>query len=84
MTDALLAGAVREHWHVEAHHHVRDTTLAKDASKIRTGNTPRAMAILRNLAIALARPTGWTNAAHATDYRKPHPDHALDLIQPGR
>ncbi|MEV3915083.1 ISAs1 family transposase, partial [Streptomyces canus] len=59
-----------EHWHVEAHHHVRDTTLAEDASKIRTGNTPRAMATFRNIAIALARLTGWTNTAHATDYYK--------------
>lgn len=83
-TDAQLARAVREHWHVEAHHHVRDTTLAEDASKIRTGNTPRAMATFRNIAIALARLTGWTNTAHATDYYKSHPDHALDLIQPGR
>ncbi|MEV0220712.1 hypothetical protein [Streptomyces sp. NPDC050704] len=53
-TDAQLARAVREHWHIEAHHHVRDTTLAEDASKIRTGNRPRAMATFRNLAIALA------------------------------
>ncbi|NGO45126.1 transposase family protein [Streptomyces ureilyticus] len=83
-TDAQLARAVREHWHVEAHHHVRDTTLAEDASKIRTGNTPRAMATFRNIAIAPARLTGWTNTAHATDYYKSHPDHALDLIQPGR
>ncbi len=83
-TDAQLARAVREHWHVEAHHHVRDTTLAEDASKIRTGNTPRAMPTFRNIAIALARLTGWTNTAHATDYYTSHPDHALDLIQPGR
>ncbi|MFE0642723.1 ISAs1 family transposase [Streptomyces sp. NPDC058877] len=83
-TDAQLARAVREHWHVEAHHHVRDTTLAEDASKIRTGNTPRAMATFRNLAIALARITGWTNTAHATDYYKSHLGHAIDLIQPGR
>ncbi|MEV0965285.1 hypothetical protein AB0J25_22345 [Streptomyces sp. NPDC049910] len=75
---------MREHWHVEAHDHVRDTTLAEDASKIRTGNTPRAMATFRNLAIALARLTGCTNTAHATDYCKSHPGHAIDLIQPGR
>ncbi|MFF3878161.1 ISAs1 family transposase [Streptomyces sp. NPDC001978] len=83
-TDAQLARAVREHWHIEAHHHVRDTTLAEDASKIRTGSAPRAMATFRNLAIALARLTGWTNTAEAIDYYRSHPDHALDLIQPGR
>ncbi|MGW1711164.1 ISAs1 family transposase [Streptomyces sp. NPDC002206] len=28
-TDAQLARAVREHWHIEAHHHVPDTTPAR-------------------------------------------------------
>ncbi|AEM85811.1 hypothetical protein [Streptomyces violaceusniger] len=42
------------------------------------------MATFRNLAIALARLTGWTNTAHATDYYESHPDHAFDLIHPGR
>ncbi|MFS7880329.1 hypothetical protein ACEYXF_44370 [Streptomyces asiaticus] len=42
------------------------------------------MATFRNIAIALARLTGWTNTAQATDYYTSHPDHALDLIRPGR
>ncbi|MFF4829722.1 hypothetical protein ACFY20_44050 [Streptomyces sp. NPDC001312] len=42
------------------------------------------MATFRNLVIALARLTGWTNTAAAADYYWSHPDHALDLIQPGR
>ncbi|MGW3123012.1 hypothetical protein ACWDBW_38870 [Streptomyces sp. NPDC001107] len=42
------------------------------------------MVFRREGAIALARLTGWTNTAHATDYYKSHPDHVLDLIQPGR
>ncbi|WP_412079395.1 hypothetical protein ACLF6K_06660 [Streptomyces xanthophaeus] len=29
---------------IEAPHHVRDTTFAEDASQLRTGNAPRAMA----------------------------------------
>lgn len=70
--------------HVEARHHVRDTTLTEDASKIRTLNTPRAMAAFRDLAIALGRLTCWTNTTHATDYYKSHPGHPLDLIHPGR
>ncbi|WP_369394601.1 hypothetical protein AB5J72_49115 [Streptomyces sp. CG1] len=68
----------------QGHHHIRDIALAEDASKIRTGTAPRAMATFRNFAIALARFTAWTNTAEATDYYRSHSDHALDLIQPGR
>lgn len=42
---------------------VRDITFAEDASPLRTGNTPRAMATCRNLAIGALRPTGARNIA---------------------
>ncbi|WP_443077926.1 hypothetical protein [Streptomyces sp. NBC_01450] len=44
-------------------HHVRDTTFAEDASHVRTGTAPRAMAALRNLATGALRPTGCGNSA---------------------
>jgi hypothetical protein len=40
---------------MEALHHIRDVTYGEDASRIRTGNAPRAMATLRNTAISLIR-----------------------------
>jgi predicted transposase YbfD/YdcC len=80
---ARLAKIVRGHWEIEAHHHVRDVTFAEDASRVRTGTAPRAMAGFRNLAIALARSMGWNNMAAAIDYYRSHPDHALDLITTG-
>jgi hypothetical protein len=46
-------------------HHIRDTTFAEDASQTRTGNTPRAMASLRNLAIGILRLHGDRNIAAA-------------------
>jgi predicted transposase YbfD/YdcC len=46
-------------------HHVRDTTFAEDASQLRTGTAPRAMASLRNLAIAILRRHGHRNIAAA-------------------
>jgi predicted transposase YbfD/YdcC len=52
---ARLADWIRGHWGIEALHHIRDTTFAEDASQTRTGNTPRAMASLRNLAIGILR-----------------------------
>ncbi|MFC9646829.1 ISAs1 family transposase [Streptomyces mirabilis] len=36
-TPADLASLIRDHWKVEALHHVRDVTFAEDASQLRTG-----------------------------------------------
>ncbi|WP_406216233.1 hypothetical protein [Streptomyces canus] len=62
-TAAQLAELVRDHRKIEALHHVRDTTFAEDASQLRTGNAPRAMATWRNLAIGALRTTGVKNIA---------------------
>ncbi|MEU8512953.1 ISAs1 family transposase [Kitasatospora sp. NPDC048722] len=37
---ARLAQLIRDHWSIEALHHIRDTTFAEDASQLRTGNAP--------------------------------------------
>jgi len=58
-----LADWMRGHWGIEALHHLRDTTFAEDASQVRTGNAPRAMASLRNLAIGVLRRHGHRNIA---------------------
>ncbi|MEV0696231.1 ISAs1 family transposase [Streptomyces sp. NPDC050388] len=73
---ARLAQLIKGHWAVEALHHVRDTTFAEDASQLRTGNAPRAMASWRNLAIGALRLAGITNIAaglrrNARDARRP-------------
>ena len=62
---ARLADWIRGHWGIEALHHIRDTTFAEDASQVRTGNAPRAMASLRNLAIGILRARGDRNIAAA-------------------
>lgn len=62
---AQLASLIRGHWSVEALHHVRDTTFAEDASQLRTGNAPRAMATWRNLAIGALRLAGLRSIATA-------------------
>ncbi|MCT9010367.1 ISAs1 family transposase [Streptomyces rhizosphaerihabitans] len=59
---AQLAELVQNHWSVDALHHVRDVTFGEDASRLRTGTAPRAMATLRNLAIGLMRQAGWTTS----------------------
>jgi predicted transposase YbfD/YdcC len=62
---ARLADWIRGHWGIEALHHLRDTTFAEDASQVRTGTAPRAMASLRNLAIGMLRQHGHHNIAAA-------------------
>jgi len=53
------------HSPAEALHHIRDTTFAEDASQLRTGAAPRAMASLRNLAIGILHARGHRNIAAA-------------------
>ena len=62
-TPAQLAELIRDHWRIEALHHIKDTTFAEDASQLRTGNAPRAMATWRNLAIGALRLAGATKIA---------------------
>ncbi|MEV6151846.1 ISAs1 family transposase [Nonomuraea sp. NPDC052129] len=66
ITHAQLAALIRGHWSIENRlHHVRDVTYGEDHSQARTGNAPRNMAALRNLAIGALRLTGATNLAQA-------------------
>jgi predicted transposase YbfD/YdcC len=45
---AQLAAWIRGHWQIEALHHLRDVSYGEDASQIRAGSGPQAMARLRN------------------------------------
>ncbi|WP_234435967.1 ISAs1 family transposase [Streptomyces sp. NRRL S-813] len=78
---AQLAKLIQNHWSIEALHHIRDVTYGEDASRIRTGTAPRAMATLRNLAIALMRQAGWTNIAAAADHYRSRPQHATAMLR---
>jgi predicted transposase YbfD/YdcC len=77
---AHLADYIRGHWGIEALHHVRDTTFAKDASQARTGTTPRVMASLRNLAIGILRAHGHRNIAAALRRNARHATRVLPLL----
>ncbi|WP_218942017.1 ISAs1 family transposase [Salinispora sp. H7-4] len=77
---AELADWLRGHWAIETLHHIRDTTYAEDASRLRTGNAPRAMATLRNTAINLLRLTGITTIAAALRHNSRNPYRPLQLL----
>ena len=70
-TPAQFAAWIRGHWQIEAVHHLRDVSCGEDASQIRTGSGPQAMATLRNLAIGILKTAGHTSIAacrhHARD-----------------
>jgi predicted transposase YbfD/YdcC len=72
---------VRNHWHIENRlHWVRDVTYREDHSRVRTGNAPRAMATLRNLAISTLRHHGWTNIAKGLRHMSRNPNRPLTLL----
>jgi len=61
-------------------HWVRDVTYDEDRSQVRTGNGPRVMASLRNLAIAILRLTGHPSIATALRYHARQPGRPLQTI----
>lgn len=77
-----LARYLRGHWGIEALHHIRDVTYAEDASRTRTGGTPRVMATVRNTAISLLKLAGWNNIAAANRHLATHHTEALRLLHP--
>jgi predicted transposase YbfD/YdcC len=78
---ARIADYPRGHWRIENRlHRVRDVTYAQDASRIRTGNAPRTMAGLRNLAINALRHAGHTNTAKGLRTMARNPQRPLQLL----
>jgi predicted transposase YbfD/YdcC len=73
-----LARLTREHWSIEAHHHVRDVTFGEDAAASRTGNGPANLATLRAAIIAAIKDAGYL---HIPQGRRDHttPAEALRL-----
>lgn len=59
----------RGHWEIENRvHYVRDTSFDEDRSQVRTGEGPRAMASIRNLAMSIFRLLGFHYIPDATRY----------------
>jgi predicted transposase YbfD/YdcC len=78
---AELADALRGHWSIEDRlHWVRDVTFGEDLSQVRTGNGPRVMASLRNLAITILRLTQTANIAAALRHHARRSDRLPQTI----
>jgi predicted transposase YbfD/YdcC len=75
-TAADLARLVREHWSIEAHHHVRDLTFREDAAASRTGSGPANLATIRAAVIAALKDAGYL---HIPEGRRDHTTPAETL-----
>jgi len=76
-----LLRLIRNHWHIENRlHWRRDVTLGEDACRVRTGQTPKVLAALNNVVLALMDYLGVENVALQTRVFAAHPDDALALI----
>jgi predicted transposase YbfD/YdcC len=77
-TPADLARLVREHWTIEAHHHIRDVTFTEDTAASRTGYGPVNLATIRAAIIAAIKDAGYL---HVPEGRRDHttPAEALCL-----
>src|SRR6266576_4442348 len=75
-----LARLVREHWSIEAHHHIRDTTFREDTSASRTGSGPADLATIRAAVIAAIKDAGYL---HILEGRRDHTTPAETLRLPG-
>ena len=71
-----LARLVREHWSIEAHHHVRDVTFSEDTSTSRTGSGPANLATIRAAIIAAIKDAGYL---HVPEGRRDHSTPAETL-----
>ena len=73
-----LARLVREHWTIEAHHHIRDVSFGEDNSASRTGSGPANLATIRAAIIAAITNAGYL---HVPEGRRDHttPAEALRL-----
>ena len=81
---AQIGTCARQHWGIENKiHYIRDVTFGEDASQIRTGHLPRALATIRNLITGTLRLAGHVNIAHARRHYGHDDQRLLDLYEFG-
>lgn len=78
---AVVEGFWRGHWAIEHRvHRVRDATMGEDASQVRVGHAPHALAALRNGVLSVLRALGWTNVADALRHYGAYAHRAIHLL----
>lgn len=78
---AQIEALWRGHWTIENRvHRVRDVTWGEDASQVRIGHAPQALAALRNGLLSLLRASGWSQIADATRHYGAFAHRAIQLL----
>jgi predicted transposase YbfD/YdcC len=76
-----LLTLVRGHWQIEnGLHYVKDVTLGEDRSRVRMGNGPSVMAILRDTVVSVLHQAGWRTIAERLRYYGGHPKEVFALL----
>lgn len=72
----------RDHWAAIENglHWVRDVVMGEDASSTRRPGAPQVRAAFRNIAISLARLSGFDSVTESIDAFSANPDKALDIV----
>lgn len=77
-----FAAGIREHWGIENRlHWVKDVVLKEDDSKIRMGNAPANLSIVRAIAINLLRRAGYASITTAQRFLSHDLDKLLVLVE---
>jgi predicted transposase YbfD/YdcC len=75
-----LARLVREHWSIEAHHHIRDVTFHEDTAASRSGCGPVNLATIRAAIITAIKDAGYLHVPEGP----PRPHHPCRNPPPPR
>ena len=63
---SVFQEGIRHHWHIEnSLHYVKDVTFGEDASRIRTGQAPENLSLIRDIVLNLFRKEACTNIAQS-------------------
>lgn len=77
-----LLQLTRSHWGVENQlFGVRDVTMGEDACRVRKGNAPEALAVIRNLVLALLPRAKNLSRAGMMRHLAMHPQKTLALLK---
>ncbi len=72
---------IRSHWSIEnSLHYVKDKTFKEDDCKIRTGNSPENLSLIRNFIINIFRKNNYNNMAQAIRLVSDDIDRMYQLI----
>ena len=57
---------IRSHWSIEnSLHYVKDKTFVEDSSRVRTGNAPENLSVIRNIILNIFRKNNYQNMAQS-------------------